>query len=159
MKRNIYIVASVLIVQLFSSCKDQTTSPESFDDLHFSFVSGSIGANLMPSVPPDPIGCQIILLAENKNQTNTISNLSIPQADVFLDSSDQRLGTITFTTNWDGRLGPMERDTVYLTKIISQTSLFSPQCNKYVYLKLLVQNDFKNSITFKTDSLFFGCVY
>jgi|GEM_PF-5908547 len=159
MERNIYIVVFILIVQLFFSCKDQTTSPESFDDLHLSFVSASIGANLMPNVPPDPIGCQIILLAENKNQTNIISNLSITQADVYLVSSDQRLGTITFTSDWDGRLEPMERDTVYLTKIIGQTSLFNIQCNKYVYLKLLVQNEFKNSNTFKTDSLFFGCVY
>ncbi len=159
MTRNVFIIVSILISQLFSSCKDQSTTPELLGDLHLSFVGGSIGANLMPSVPPDPIGCQIILIAENKNQTKTLSNLSIPQADVFLNSSNQRLGTITFITIWDGQLGPMERDTVYLTKVISQTSLFSPQCNKYVYLNLLVQNNSKNSITFKTDSLFFGCVY
>ncbi len=159
MRRNTFILSLILLTQVFFNCRDQSTTPESLDDLHLKFISGYIGANLMPSVPPDPIGCQIIIVAENASVTRTLSNLSAPQADVFLNSSNQKLGTITFTSSWDGQLGPSERDTVRLTKVISQTTLFSPQCGKYVYLNLVVQNDSKNSVTLETDSLSFGCVY
>lgn len=124
-----------------------------------SFISASIGADLMPSVPPDPIGCQIILVAENKSKTQTLSGLSIPLADVFLNSLDQKLGTIIFTTIWDGSLAPLERDTINLIKVTSPVTLFDPPCNKYVYLKLLIKDDNSNYITIKTDSLLFGCVY
>ncbi len=159
MKRIVFLISLILLTQIFLACKDESTSPDSLDGLHLQFVSGYIGANLMPSVPPDPIGCQIIILAENTNPARTLSKLSVLQADVFLNSSNQKLGTITFTSSWDGQLGPVERDTVRLTKVISQTTLFSPQCGKYVYLNVIVQNDSKTSISLKTDSLAFGCVY
>ena len=161
MKRNTFILSLILLTQVFSSCKDQSTTPASLDDLHLRFVSGYIGADLMPSFPPfrDPIGCQIIIVAENTSATRTLSKLSAPQADVFLNSSNQKLGTITFTTTWDGQLDPTERDTVRLTKVISQTTLLTPQCGMYVYLNLTVQNDSKTSISLKTDSLAFGCAY
>lgn len=105
MKRNPFILSLILLTQVFFSCKDQSTTPDSLGDLHLRFVSGYIGANLMPSVPPDPIGCQIIIVAENASVTRTLSKLSAPQADVFLNSSNQKLGTITFTSSWDGQLG------------------------------------------------------
>lgn len=159
MKTNISYLILLLFSQIFFSCKDQSTSPESLDDLHLTFVSGYIGADLMPSVPPDPIGCQITLIAENRNQTKALLNLSIPQADVFLNSSNQKLGTIAFTTSWDGKLEPAELDTVRIIKVVGQTSPFSIQCDKYVYLNIIVQNDPKNFIICKTDSLLFGCVY
>jgi hypothetical protein len=160
MKTNISFLISLLISQLLFSCKDQPTSPESLDDLHLTFLSGYIWADLMPAIPPaDPVVCQIIFVAENRNQTKALDNLSVPQADVFLNSSNQKLGTITFTTSWDGKLEPAELDTVRITRVVGQTSPFSVQCDKYVYLNIIVQNDPKNSIICKTDSLLFGCVY
>ena len=159
MKNLKHIALFILVSQIFPGCKDQLTNPQLFIDLRLSFISGSIGADLMPSVPPDPIGCQIVLLAENKNPTLTITSLSIPRADVFISSSNLKLGTIIFTTNWDGRLAPLEKDTVNLIKVISPVTIFDPPCNEYVYLRILIQDDSNNSITFKTDSLFFGCVY
>jgi len=159
MKQILFIFGTVLFVQILSGCQDQSTSPESLADLHLTFVSGSIGANLMPSVPPDPISCQITIVAENSSTSRTLSTLTASQADVFLHSSNEKLGTITFTSNWDGRLGPAERDTVYLTKVIGRTTLFNPQCGKYVYLNVMVKNSSGNSIIQKTDSIYFGCVH
>ena len=159
MKQKIFLFEVILFAQIFFSCKGQSTAPESLADLHLTFISGSIGADLMPSIPPDPITCQIIIVAENSSATRTLSNLSAAHADVFLNSSNEKLGTITFTSNWDGRLGPTERDTVRSTKVISQTTLFNPQCRKYVYLNLVFKNNSGNFIVQKTDSLFFGCVY
>ena len=159
MKTSSSFLIAILLSQVFSSCKTQSTSPESLDDIHLTFISGHIGANLMPSIPPDPIGCEIIFVAENSNQAKEFSNLSVLQADVFLNSTNQQLGSITFETIWDGKLAPAERDTVRLTKVTSPSSPFNPQCSKYVYLNLVFQNASKNSIVLKTDSLLFGCVY
>lgn len=159
MKLKIFLFELILFVLVFSGCDDQLATPESLADLHLIFVTGDIGADLMPSTPPDPIGCQITLVAENSSTTQTLNNLSASQADVFLNSTNEKLGTITFSSSWDGRLGPTERDTVHLTKVISQTTLFNPQCGKYVYLNLIVKNSPGNFIVHKTDSLFFGCAY
>ena len=152
---------TILFILSFSSCNNPVSPPETLNDLKLSFVSGSIWAGLMPYVPPDPdpIACQIVLITENKNKTTPLKNISITQADVYLNSTNERLGTISFSTNWNGQLAPMQRDTVNFTKIKSYNTLSNTPCNKYIYLNLIVRKDFFNSITFKTDSLYFGCVY
>jgi hypothetical protein len=151
--------AVVIAVQVLASCSDMVTSPATLDDLTIRFVSGYMEANLMPIVPPDPVSCQVLILAQNNNPTETLSGLSIPVADVFLDSTNQRLGTITFSTSWDGRLSPNEQDTVRLTKVTSQSSPFTPPCGKQVYLLLSLKKDGNLSKGFKTESMFFSCVY
>jgi hypothetical protein len=142
-----------------SGCNSQISPPENLDDLQLVFVSGSIGANLMPIIPPDPIRCDIVLVATNKNQTEPLNNISISQADVYLNSSNEKLGTISFTTDWDGKLAPAESDTVRLNKITNQFSVFMPPCSQYVHLNLFVGGNFITPISFETDSLRFGCVY
>lgn len=129
------------------------------ENLDVRFLSGRIEANLMPVVPPDPITGEIVLLMENKSASDALSGLEIPQADVFLDSTDQRLGTITFSTDWDGRLAPAEQDTVRLTKVMAQSSPFDPPCGKDVYLKLTVIDALNNSKSFTTNILSFDCSY
>jgi hypothetical protein len=101
-----FLIAS----QLFAHCDNNETPPATLDDLSVRYLEGYIEANLMPVVPPDPIVCRITVLAQNSNPTETLSGLSLPQADVFLDSSNQRLGTITFGSSWDGQLGPNDQD-------------------------------------------------
>jgi hypothetical protein len=165
MKHTVIFLFAILMSQSLPSCKDQSTNenppitPDPLGDLRLKFVSGYIYANLMPSIPPDPIVCKISIVAENASQTRVFSGLSVLQADVFLNSSNQKLGTIAFTTSWDGQLGPSERDTIQLSKVVSQTTLFSPQCSKQVFLNLIVQDESNNTIALKTDSLDFGCVY
>lgn len=160
MKSKKVLCLPVLIVcQHISGCYNPESPSASLDDLSVRFLNAYIEANLMPVVPPDPITCQITLLVENGNATETLTGVSIPQADVFLDSASQRLGTISFSTTWDGRLGPNEQDTVRLVKVMSQTALFPPPCSDSVYFNLVVNDERNNSKTFKTESLLFTCVY
>jgi hypothetical protein len=148
-----------VICQLFANCDNPETPSATLDDLSIRFLDGYIEANLMPVVPQDPIVCQIAFLVQNGNPTEALIGLSITQAEVYLDSTNQRLGTINFLTAWDGRIGPIEQDTVRLTKVISQTTLFPPPCMRKVYFNLVVKDQGNNSKTFKTESLLFSCVY
>jgi hypothetical protein len=158
MIKNVVMLAFAVYLTI-SGCNSQISPPENFDDLQLSFVSGSIGANLMPFIPPDPIRCDIVLVATNKNQTESLNNISIDRADVYLNSTNEKLGTISFSTDWDGKLAPAESDTVQLKKIINSFSVFEPPCGKYVHLNLFVGGNFITPISFETDSLRFGCVY
>lgn len=152
--------SSVLIFcQVLVSCYNPETPSATLDDLSVRSLGGYIEADLMPVVPPDPITCQISLLVQNGNATETLNGVSIPQAEVYLDSANQRLGTINFSTTWDGRIGPNEQDTVHLTKVMSQTTLFAPPCTKSVYFNLVVRDQSNSSKTFRTESLLFTCVY
>ena len=159
MLRKIFLVLCILLLESFFSCNDEISPPENLVDIQLSYVSGSIGANLMPIIPPDPIACQIVLVATSTNQTKPLSGLSITQADVYLNSTNEKLGSIAFTTNWYGQLTPTESDTVRLNKITSPFSIFTPPCGKYVYLNLFVRQNLFTLTSFKTDSLYFGCVY
>jgi hypothetical protein len=158
MIKNVVMLAFAVYLTI-SGCNSQISPPENFDDLQLVFVSGSIGANLMPITPPDPISCQIVLVVTNKNQTESLNNISIDQADVYLNSTNEKLGTISFTTDWNGKLGPAASDTVRLNKITNSVSVFTPPCGKYVYLNLFVRGNVFTPVSFKTDSLHFGCVY
>ena len=127
--------------------------------MEIRFISGWIGADLMPAIPPDPIMCQIVLLLQNKSESETVRGISFPGARVFLSSSHQRLGQISFSTDWDGEIEPAIADTVRLTKLISSTTLFNPPCDKYVYLELIILQPNDSTRTFKTDNLLFACAH
>jgi hypothetical protein len=144
---------------LFITCNDNALLPGSLDDLEIRFLSGTISASLMPFIPPDPIFCQLVVLAKNKSSTSPLASLRIQEADVFLDSTDARLGTISFATAWDGHLSPGEEDTVHLAKVRSPVSLFMPPCRQRIYLNLKVNALLTVSKTFQTDTLRFSCVY
>jgi hypothetical protein len=144
---------------LLFSCKNDGVSPGPFDNLETRFLSGFISANLEPVVPPDPIFCQLVLLARNTSSSASLTGLGIPEADVFLDSTNARLGTISFSTTWDGQLGSGEGDTVRLSKVTSQTPLFAAPCEQYVYLNLLIRHQSITATTMKIDSLLFTCAY
>jgi len=162
MKTKIYLVRVAIILLmgfLFFTCKDNTVSPGALDNLETRFLSGYISADLMPVIPPDPIFCQLVLLAKNKSLTSSLVGLSIPEGDMFLNSTNARLGTISFSTIWDGQLGPNEEDTLRLSKVMSKTSLFTPSCEQYVYLHLTIKNQSIASKTLKIDSLLFTCTY
>lgn len=157
-----YAVFSILIliaISMYSlGCSDKATS-SSKENIEIQFISGYIDADLMPPVPPDPVRCQIELLITNKSDSKRVKGLTVPSADVFLHSNNEKIGTIDFLTDWDSLLLPGEQDTVLLSKIQSSTPVVEVHCRKYVYLILNVILCPCSFDMFKTDSLLFGCVY
>ena len=149
----------LLTAILFLHCNDDVISPSSLNDLETHFFGGYISADLMPLVPPDPITCQLVLIAKNKSSSASLIGLGIPRAEVFRDSTNVRLGTISFSTSWNGRLGPNEQDTVRLTKVVSPASLFTPPCGKYLYLNVMIKDGSNDSTMIKINSLFFSCTF
>ena len=134
-------------------------SPEMLKFLELHVVEGSILANLMPSIPPDPIVSRITIVANNRSTLDTMNGLKVLAADVYVASNDSLLGRMTFTSAWDGRLSPGERDTVIANKVRSDTTLFHPTCRDLVYLTIFVGSDIEHSKSITSDTLQFGCVY
>ncbi len=126
--------------------------------LDFKFLSGSIGANLMPIVPPDPISATVVVEVSNLTSEN-VSEVAMPWANVFEVGSPNRLGRIEFSTSWDGHLAPSEKDTVTVNKISSGTKLFDPPCGQDVFLQITAERSGEEVSVFDTDTLTFGCVF
>ena len=162
-KLRMFIVQMMALIGAFGlGCKDTVTViPPGGDlnDLETTLLSGSIGANLMPFVPPDPITCRIVLTVRNTSTSESMAGLRLPGAEVVRDTPDVRLGQIYFSTTWNGRLDPGEQDTVHLVKVLEQTPLFAPPCGTHVHLNLLLSNGAGDVRIVRIDSLFFGCVY
>ncbi len=151
---------AVVVTALFLRCNDVTVfPPDHFENLEIRVLGGTIGANLMPVVPADPVIARVDLLLKNSSRQTTFSDLKIEEADVFLDSSDTRLGSISFSTSWDGELKPGESDTVRLSKVMSPETLFTPPCRQYVRLILKVVCSLSYFVPVRSDSLLFSCVY
>lgn len=152
----------VLLISLFlMSCEqDEESAKLSLDQLDIQYLNGQISADLMPVVLPDPIFCQIELQMQNESEAQPFTNLKIPNAYVYLDSTHQLLGEIFFSTDWDGNLEVSDVDTVKLVKIFLQESPFQPPCNEIVCLELtIVAHDLNESRLFAVDSLLFGCTH
>ena len=154
------LVLCTVLVVLTLGC-DEDESPNgvvSLPDLEFRFLNGLIGANLMPIVLPDPIGASVVV--EISNLTNdSLSQVSVPWADVILADSNQVLGRIEFSTTWVGILGPLETDTVTVTKINAGVKLFDPPCSDNVLLKLMGQRGGQDTVLFESSTLMFECVF
>jgi hypothetical protein len=152
-----------MLSQLFYGCKNQTTSPSSGSDLQISFVSGIAGGDFMPVIVPDstslssPLGCKIVLLVKNINKDKIVEGLSIQRGEVYLSSTNAKIDTYSFSTNWNGRLEPNYSDTVCCTMTKSENS--ASVCGKTIYVNLFVQKDSTNVVTFKTNDIPVQCVY
>lgn len=146
-----------LLFTLGSGCDDDDPQcPGPVKELSFRFLSGTISANLMPIIPPDPIGASLEVEVSNLTPY-TITQVSIPWADVVHADSIQTLGRIDFSTTWGGVLAPMKTDTVTLTKINAGTKLFDPPCTERVVLKCQGRRDNQNIVVFDSDTLTFAC--
>ena len=153
----IFISITTMLL-LLSNCKKEVTKPPQ-EFLKIQFIEGYIAADLMPVIPPDPIICRITLTMENTNKSESLRDLSINFADVFLTTSDSLLGKIEFNSNWDGILNPAELDTIELVKVSESQPIFNPPCSQEVYLNIKIQCDCGSSDFYKTENLIFGCVY
>ncbi len=143
-----------------SGCSDDGTTPTTppVSKLRFTVISAAISANLQPIVPPDPIGASVVVAVSNLTG-DSLTQVTIPGADVVLADSARTLGRIDFSSMWDGQLGPFETDTVTITKINAATTLFGPRCGERVLLKMTGQLDGVNDSFFESDTLIFGCVF
>jgi len=138
------------------SCSDHGIVQTENSFLDMVFVSGTITAK-SPPITPDPISCELVFVAKN-NGMRLIEGLSIDSADVVLDSTNQILGTIAFTSDWDGNLSPSQQDTVRLTKVQSQHSLFDPPCGYLVYIVVHIHKSGSLFESTVTDNLEFTCL-
>lgn len=155
MRKLINFIIIPFLIQIFFSCSDEP----SIDDLEFTFINGYINANLGPVIPPDPISCQLEFNVKNTNFSETISNINIKDAEVYLIRSNQKLGDIDFITTWDGILNPREETTVVLEKPMGQNAPFESPCGQGVFINVIVREKSSDFIILKVDSLMFTCTH
>ena len=153
------IFAAFICGVVVTNCCREVTAPTVMDHLDVEYLSGSIAADLMPIVPPDPIIAQVELLVENTHSSQSLRDIEISQADVYLVAGNERLGQIEFASTWDGCLEPAEQDTVHLTKTQKEASPFNPPCTETVYLSLKIEHKSGAQTTVNTDVLPFNCWY
>ena len=125
-------------------------------EFELRFLSGWIRANLMPVAPPDPISAKAIIEASNLT-SDTLSQVSIPWADVILADPNRTLGRIEFATSWSGLLAAHETDTVAVNKVDAGTKLFDPPCGQKVLFKFMGQLDREDVSVLYSDTLTFEC--
>ncbi|UCG52912.1 MAG: hypothetical protein JSW58_04970 [Candidatus Latescibacterota bacterium] len=139
-------------------CVPATIDPP-IADLSVTWDGGYIWANLMPIVLPDPIGCSVSLILENKNTRRSFTKLEVPRANVVLAEHGSPLGTIPLETSWRGVLVAGEIDTVFFFKPNEDQAAFEPPCSQPVLLQLLIRNADGDSTFFEPDTLIFECTY
>ena len=164
--RSYFRLAVLLVALLLCSCEDSENClcpPDQIDppvsDLSVTWHGGSIGADLMPIVPPDPVMCQAWLILENKNSREAFSKVEIPRADVILMRNDTILGTIPMETDWGGLLAPGEIDTIFMFKSAGTQPIFSPPCGERVFVDFMIRNADGDEKIFRPDTLIFQCVF
>ena len=164
--RSYFSLVLVLAILLLCSCEDSEDCvclPDRIDppmsDLSVTWDRGTIYANLMPIVPPDPVICRAWLILENKNPREAFSKVDVPTADVILVGADSTLGTIPMETDWDGLLAPGQRDTVLFFKNVGNQVMFSAPCSEQVFLDFMIQNTDGDAKVFRPDTLVFTCVF
>lgn len=159
-------LAGVLAALLWCSCDDSGECPPPrgridppLSDLSIEWESGSIAANMMPIVPPDPIICQARLILRNNNPREAFSQVRIRAADVILARNGSILGTIPIATDWDGLLAPGKTDTVLFYKNTGDEAIFTPPCNERVLVDFKVRNADGDTKVFRPDTLTFSCTF
>jgi len=166
MSTSVYVrIVALLVVLLLWACGDSDDQPNSIgktdplSDLSVTWNGGTIGANLMPPGPPDPVACQVWLILENESQLETFSELEIPTADVILVDPDSVLGTIPLETDWKGVLAPGKTDTIRVFKNTGNQKIFGAPCSQRVRMEFLIRNVGGETKMFRSPTLTFTCVY
>ena len=173
MKRAVLLLPAIVsILVLAAGCgEDSTIAPRSYGDesvldqsstpadfLQVQFLEGWIEGDLMPPLPADPIRCRITLQLTNLGEKR-IYNLRIPSADVYLVSTGELLGTLPLDTSWDGRLEPLEIETVVVQKEMSMNYIFDPVCDQAVYLEIFIRINGRDMTIFTTPEMIFECTF
>lgn len=152
------LLALFFVFLILQSC-DSDVQNTAIDDLNVRFTDGLAFSDLMPNVEPDPIYIRIELEMYNANTDDSFNNIRVPKASMFLDSSDEYLGDIDFSTEWDGHLESGEIDTITFVKNTSASQApFSPPCGSMIYLEVDIRSD-DESKQVMSDSLWYGRAY
>jgi hypothetical protein len=162
----------VTILALAVGCGEDTTySPKSYDTelvleqkskpgelLQVEFLEGFIQGDLMPPLPADPIRCWIKLQLTNLSEKK-LNNVRISSANAYLVSTGELLGSLPLATTWDGRLEPLETETVVVEKFLSTDYIFDPPCNQMAFLEIFIRIRSRDIITFTTPEMIFECTF
>ena len=143
------------------ACSDLGSEP-AIEHLEVRYLSGYIFADMMPAIPPlpdDRILCFADLLVRNSSAQRLSIQFRVLRADLRRYSTRSRLGTLYFSTSWDGMLDPFATDTVRLFKRELSDDFVQPECDASVYLDIELGESEHSLIRFATDPLTFHCVY
>lgn len=151
------VIAALSSLLLAVTC--ERTEQHAPAGITFRWLSGHIGADLMPFVLPDPISGEFILLATNLNAEGPAVEVEISRAIVSLAEGDSLLGSMPLVTEWDGLLQPSSQDTVRLLKLEGDSVLFGPVCDRAVLIDVLVDRLDAEPVLVRSGALPFQCVY
>lgn len=135
------IAVSILILFGTVACEDSGHSPCRTPTPPISVLAVEVidfNIRAFPTMPPDPIRCQLTLTVENTSSKYSYSGISIPSGTVYLSSDNQLLGEIAFETDWDGVVGAGDTVTVVLNKIVEDSEIFPEPCWENVYIEILI---------------------
>lgn len=155
------VCASAFALGGILACGDVGSEP-AIEHLEVRYLSGFIVADMMPVVPPDPndrTTCVVDLIIRNSSAERLSVQLRVMRAFLRRSGNSARLGTIYFSTSWDGILEPFQTDTVRLEKRELSDDFVQPECNASVELDIEFGESEDFLIRFTTNPLTFGCVY
>ena len=155
------LVGLLLALTALLSCSDLGSVPV-LEDLECEYLSGAIGADMMPVIPPSPndrVGCVVDVRVRNRSGKELRPLLRILRAELYEGGTRTRLGTAHFSAEWDGHLAAREVDTVRLIKQALSADFVQPACGSGVSLDIDIGESENNLIHIVSDSLTFGCVY
>ncbi len=149
----------IFLSVMSASCTQDAVLPPPVTGLSLSVLDVSIGANLMPIVPPDPVVCRMTLVVHNGDMAESYIGLAVREGTVVVESTGSPLGTIRFTSMWDGHLAPGETDTVMVEKLAGTRAPFDPPCGARVTLRTAVVGLAGTIIPVSAEGIVFQCVY
>lgn len=157
------VLIPILLVSLsIIGCDDDQSKRSGLTDLEMQILEASAWADLMPGDPS--VNAQVQLAIENTSADRTLSELDIPWVIVYLNSTDENVGTIQRSTAWEGILQPGQRDTLELW--FQNTGEFplgdltwatiGKLCNEFVQLEVEVQRQ-NEAAAVRSGSVLFPC--
>lgn len=155
------VAVLLLALEALLSCSDLGSAPV-LEVLECEYLSGGIGADMMPVIPPSPnerVGCVVEVRVRNRSGNELRPLLRILRAELYGGGTRTHLGTVHFSAAWDGHLAAWEVDTVRLIKQGLSADFVQPACGSGVTLDIEVGESENNLIHIMSDSLTFGCVY
>ena len=163
MNANKLIIAVMVLTLAGTVACGEDSCPSCLDEappiaiLKVDVVEFYIHAILM-SPSPDQIHCQLTLKIENLSSKYSYSSVSIPSAKVYLSSTNQLLGEISFETDWDGTLNAGVVHTIVINKIVEESPVFANPCDEDLYLELRITVPNYGEMQRRTPTDLFSCL-